>query len=123
MNILRCPAYADLSRRHIADRHCGGGAIELKAQGTHVVGVYSGFIDTDIAAKVNAPKTSPRQVAEQTLEGVRTGQNNVVADNAAHDTQAAVVAITTLPTCLSSPSSRSYQIPASGPRIPPRLSP
>ena len=61
-------------------------------RGTHVVGVYAGFIDTDMAAKVNTPKTSPRQVAERTLEGLRTGQNHVVADNAACDTRAAVLA-------------------------------
>jgi NAD(P)-dependent dehydrogenase (short-subunit alcohol dehydrogenase family) len=66
--------------------------IQLKAQGTHVVGVYAGFIDTDMAAKVNAPKTSPRQVAERTLEGLRTGQNHVVADNSACDTRTAVLA-------------------------------
>ena len=35
-----------------------------------MVGVYAGFIDTDMAAKVNTPKTSPRRVAERTLEGL-----------------------------------------------------
>ena len=57
-----------------------------------MVGVYAGFIDTDMAARVNAPKTSPRQVAERTLEGLRTAQNHVVADNAACDTRAALLA-------------------------------
>jgi NAD(P)-dependent dehydrogenase (short-subunit alcohol dehydrogenase family) len=66
--------------------------IQLKAQGTHVVGVYAGFIDTDMAARVNVPKTSPRQVAERTLEGLRAGQNHVVADDAARDTWAALLA-------------------------------
>jgi short-subunit dehydrogenase len=66
--------------------------IELKAQGTQVVGVYAGFIDTEMAARVNAPKTSPRQVAERTLECLRTGQNHVVADNSACDTRAALMA-------------------------------
>jgi NAD(P)-dependent dehydrogenase (short-subunit alcohol dehydrogenase family) len=66
--------------------------IELKAQGTQVVGVYAGFIETDMAAGVNAPKTSPRQVAERTLEGLRSGQNHVIADDSARDTRAAVLA-------------------------------
>src|ERR1700677_4324417 len=61
-------------------------------RGTHVVGVYAGFIDTDMAARVNPPKTSPRQVAEQTLEGLRTGQNLVVAHNAHFHTRAALLA-------------------------------
>ena len=33
--------------------------IELKAQGTAVIGVYAGFIDTDMAAQVTGEKTSP----------------------------------------------------------------
>ena len=66
--------------------------IQLKAQGTHVVGVYAGFIDTDMAAQVNTPKTSAHQVAERTLDGLRTGQNHVIADDSARDTRAAVLA-------------------------------
>jgi hypothetical protein len=57
-----------------------------------VVGVYAGFIDTDMAARVDAPKTSPRQVAERALEGLRTGQNHVVADDPAQDTRAVLLA-------------------------------
>jgi NAD(P)-dependent dehydrogenase (short-subunit alcohol dehydrogenase family) len=66
--------------------------IQLKAQGTHVVGVYASFIDTDMAAGVNAPKTSPRQVAERALEGLRTGQNHVLADEITRDRRAALQA-------------------------------
>ena len=57
--------------------------IQLKAQGTQVVGVYAGFIDTDMAAGIDRPKTSPRQVAERTLEGIRSGQDHVLADERA----------------------------------------
>jgi len=45
-----------------------------------------------MAARVEAPKTSPRQVAARALEGLRTGQNHVVADDAALDTRAALTA-------------------------------
>ncbi len=38
--------------------------IQLKDQGTHVLGVYAGFIDTDMASGVDGAKTSPHQVAE-----------------------------------------------------------
>src|ERR1700722_16963311 len=41
--------------------------IQLKAQGTQVVAVYAGYIDTGMAAGVKRPKTSPQQVAERTL--------------------------------------------------------
>lgn len=59
--------------------------IQLKAQGTRVVGVYAGFIDTDMAARVDGPKTSPRQVAERTLEGLCAGEGHVLADQSARD--------------------------------------
>ncbi len=57
--------------------------IELKAQGTQVVGIYAGFIDTDMAGRVSGEKTPPRQVAERTLAGIRAGNNHVYADSAA----------------------------------------
>lgn len=57
--------------------------IQLKAQHTHVVGVFAGFIDTDMAATFNLPKTPPRQVAERTLAGIRESRNYVYADERA----------------------------------------
>lgn len=57
--------------------------IQLKAQGTLVTGVFAGFVDTDMAASFDRPKTAPRQVAERTLAGIREGQNYVYADERA----------------------------------------
>jgi len=57
--------------------------IQLKAQGTRVLGVFAGYIDTDMTADLNRPKTSPRQVAECTLQGIRMGQDHVLADDRA----------------------------------------
>ncbi|XBS70738.1 SDR family oxidoreductase [Acerihabitans sp. KWT182] len=62
-----------------------GARIELHDQGTQVIGVYAGFIDTDMTTNINSPKVSPEQVAEQTLEGIRQGRNHVLADNRARD--------------------------------------
>jgi NAD(P)-dependent dehydrogenase (short-subunit alcohol dehydrogenase family) len=59
--------------------------IQLKAQGTQVVGIYAGFIDTDMALNVSGEKTPPRQVAERTLAGIRNQQNHVHADQAAEN--------------------------------------
>ena len=61
--------------------------IQLRAQGTQVVGVYAGFIETDMAAHITGPKTSPAQVAERALEGVRAGLDHVLADDRAHSVQ------------------------------------
>jgi NAD(P)H dehydrogenase (quinone) len=47
------------------------------------MGVYAGFIDTDMTSHVNGAKTSPKQVAERTLEGLRMNLHHVHADEAA----------------------------------------
>ncbi len=57
--------------------------IQLKAQGTQVLGVFAGFIDTDMASKLarpGEPRTPPRQVAERTLQGIIDGVDHVRAD-------------------------------------------
>ncbi len=64
--------------------------MELKAQGTQVLGVYAGFIDTDMAAGVDQAKTPPLQVAERTLDGIRNGLAHVIADQSALDIRNAV---------------------------------
>jgi NAD(P)-dependent dehydrogenase (short-subunit alcohol dehydrogenase family) len=54
--------------------------IQLKAQGTQVVAVHAGYIDTGMAAGIDSPKVSAQQVAERTLDGLREGKNSVHAD-------------------------------------------
>jgi NAD(P)-dependent dehydrogenase (short-subunit alcohol dehydrogenase family) len=54
--------------------------LELHHQGTLVVAVHSGFIDTDMAALVDLPKNSPESVARQTFDAVEAGQIEVLAD-------------------------------------------
>jgi NAD(P)-dependent dehydrogenase (short-subunit alcohol dehydrogenase family) len=55
--------------------------VELRGQGTLVVGVHAGFIDTDMAATVEDPKISPREVAAQTLDAVEKGWPEVLTDD------------------------------------------
>jgi NAD(P)-dependent dehydrogenase (short-subunit alcohol dehydrogenase family) len=55
--------------------------LELARQGTLVVAVHPAFIDTDMAAGVDMPKTSPQQVVERTLDGVAAGLPEVLADD------------------------------------------
>jgi NAD(P)-dependent dehydrogenase (short-subunit alcohol dehydrogenase family) len=54
--------------------------IELHHQGTLVVAVHAGFINTDMAALVDAPKISPETVAQQACDAVEAGQVEVLAD-------------------------------------------
>ena len=57
-----------------------GVRLELHHQGTLVVAVHAGFIDTDMAALTNAPKDSPESVAQQVFDAVEADQVEVLAD-------------------------------------------
>jgi NAD(P)-dependent dehydrogenase (short-subunit alcohol dehydrogenase family) len=57
-----------------------GVRLELHHQGTLVVAVHAGFIDTDMAALTDAPKISPESVARQVFDAVEAGQVEVLAD-------------------------------------------
>jgi len=54
--------------------------IELRQQGTLVVAVHAGFIDTDMAAGVAGDKVSPESVAAQIVAAVENGEEEVLAD-------------------------------------------
>ena len=54
--------------------------IELRRQGTLVVAVHAGFIDTDMAAAVNAEKVSPQSVAAQIVAALQADAEEVLAD-------------------------------------------
>jgi NAD(P)-dependent dehydrogenase (short-subunit alcohol dehydrogenase family) len=56
---------------------------ELRAQGTRVTGVYAGYIDTDMTAGLNAPKTSAAGIAAQIIAGIESGTEEVLADERA----------------------------------------
>ena len=45
----------------------------LRAQGTRVVGVYPGPVDTEMAAELTIPKASPASVADAILDGLERG--------------------------------------------------
>ena len=57
-----------------------GVRLELHHQGTLVVAVHAGFIDTDMAAHLTVPKVNPRSVADQTLDAIVSGRYEVLAD-------------------------------------------
>jgi NAD(P)-dependent dehydrogenase (short-subunit alcohol dehydrogenase family) len=57
--------------------------VQLRSQRTHVAGVYAGYIDTDMAAHVTLPKTSPGQVVDRTLAGLESGMERIFADDSA----------------------------------------
>ncbi|MFF7260499.1 SDR family oxidoreductase [Streptomyces sp. NPDC008159] len=55
--------------------------LELQPRGIAVTGVHVGYVDTDLAAGVDAPKSDPRDVAALALDGVESGAYEVLADD------------------------------------------
>lgn len=53
----------------------------LRAQGTQVLGLHVGFMDTDMTHGFDFAKVSPQDVALQTLAGVESGLEEVLADD------------------------------------------
>src|SRR5580704_8278294 len=64
--------------------------MELSQQGTLVVAVHASFIDTDMAAGIDAPKISPESVARQAFDAVEAGQIEVLADERSRFVKAAL---------------------------------
>ena len=53
---------------------------ELRAQGTQVTGLHVGFMDTDMAAGVDAPKSRPEDVVKLALAALEADEEEVLAD-------------------------------------------
>ncbi len=53
---------------------------ELKGQGTQVVGVHVGYLETDMAAHVDGPKTAPADLAAQVVAALEAGEDEVLGD-------------------------------------------
>ena len=53
---------------------------ELREQGTQVTSLHVGYMDTDMTRGLDAPKSSPADVARRTLQGVEAGLFEVLAD-------------------------------------------
>ena len=53
---------------------------ELSDQGTRVVGVYPGPVETDMAKDFDAPKVPPSQIVEAVLKAVEDGTEDVYPD-------------------------------------------
>ncbi|MEL3944131.1 MULTISPECIES: SDR family oxidoreductase [Streptomyces] len=64
--------------------------VELAAQHTQVVGVHSGFIDTDMVSALDRPKASPAQIAARIVDGVEAGHTEVLADDVTVGVKAAL---------------------------------
>jgi NAD(P)-dependent dehydrogenase (short-subunit alcohol dehydrogenase family) len=54
--------------------------VELTRQGTQVVGVHVGFVDTDLTAGLDTDKIPPAAVADSALDALEAGASEAVVD-------------------------------------------
>lgn len=79
--LVNIPMFASYSASKAAVHSLTQGArAELAAQGTLVVGVYPGPVDTDMGAAIPLEKTSPRAVVKAVLDGVEAGEEDIFPD-------------------------------------------
>ncbi|SFF65871.1 Short-chain dehydrogenase [Actinacidiphila alni] len=66
--------------------------LALRGQGTQVTGLHVGYMDTDMAADVDAPKEDPAKVARLALDGIEAGLHEVLADDLSRQVKAGLAA-------------------------------
>ncbi|KOV68732.1 SDR family oxidoreductase [Streptomyces sp. MMG1121] len=62
--------------------------LELRSRGIGVTGLHVGYVDTDMAASVDAPKSAPHDVAALALDGVEADAHEVLADDLSRNVKA-----------------------------------
>ncbi|GLY05504.1 SDR family oxidoreductase [Actinoplanes sp. NBRC 101535] len=85
VNILSSAAWATMPTGYAASKAAAWSAtnalrVELGAQGTQVVGLLVGMIDTPMSARWDVPKVSPASVVTQAYDAVGAGTLEVLAD-------------------------------------------
>ncbi|MFJ9899515.1 SDR family oxidoreductase [Streptomyces sp. NPDC091280] len=66
--------------------------LDLKPRGIEVTGLHVGYVDTDMAAHVDGPKSTPGSVAAQALDGIESGAFEVLADELSRQVKAGLSA-------------------------------
>ena len=54
--------------------------MQIKGQGTQVLALHVGFVDTDLVRGLDVPKSAPAEVVGRTLDGLAAGKDEVIAD-------------------------------------------
>ncbi|WBO24347.1 SDR family oxidoreductase [Sphingomonas abietis] len=90
VNILSSSVWVSLPTVYAASKAAAWSATNglrfaLEAQGTHVMGLLVGMIDTPMAAHFDVPKTSPAIVVAQAYDGIASGALEVLADEQTRD--------------------------------------
>jgi NAD(P)-dependent dehydrogenase (short-subunit alcohol dehydrogenase family) len=62
--------------------------LELAPQGTRVSSLHVGYMDTDMAKNVDAPKSDPAVIAKIAVDGIEAGDAEIIADEVSRRVQA-----------------------------------
>ena len=90
INILSAAAWVSMPTGYAASKAAMWSAtnalrIQLRGQGTHVVGLLVGMIDTPMTAGWEVPKVTPASVVAQAYDAVGDGSLEVLADDVTRD--------------------------------------
>jgi NAD(P)-dependent dehydrogenase (short-subunit alcohol dehydrogenase family) len=64
--------------------------VELAGEHIRVAGLHVGFMDTDMTASVDAPKSDPVEIAKVAIDGIENDLYEIVADDVSHHVQGAL---------------------------------
>jgi NAD(P)-dependent dehydrogenase (short-subunit alcohol dehydrogenase family) len=64
----------------------------LRPQGTQVVGLHVGYMDTDMARHAQGPKTRPEEVVRQVLAALAEGREEVLVDEVSRQVKSGLAA-------------------------------
>ncbi|GAB2571345.1 SDR family oxidoreductase [Microlunatus antarcticus] len=90
INILSAAAWVSMPTGYAASKAAMWSAtnalrLQLRGQGTHVVGLLVGMIDTPMTAGWDVPKVTPESVVAQAYDAVGDGTLEVLADEVTRD--------------------------------------
>ncbi len=64
--------------------------VRLAEQGTQVTGLHMGYVDTDLIAHLDVPKSAPTDIVRTALAGLEAGDFEVLADDTAKGVKSAL---------------------------------
>lgn len=90
VNVLSSSVWVSIPTAYAASKAAAWSATNglrfaLEQQGTQVVGLLVGMIDTPMSAQYNVPKSSPQSVVAQAYDGIAAGALEVLADEQTRD--------------------------------------
>jgi NAD(P)-dependent dehydrogenase (short-subunit alcohol dehydrogenase family) len=86
VNVLSALSWVSFGRGYEVSKAAAWSAtnalrLALRDQGTIVTALHVGYMDTDMTARVDAPKADPRDIARQTADAIVAGDFEILADD------------------------------------------